>query len=616
MRDLEFDIRARDATAEAFDSARRRSRDFNAELDRGSRSFDEAASRARNYSSAIRSGGHETANLAAQLHDVGVSLAGGQSPLLVAVQQGSQITQILGPAGAAGAVALLRGAFLSVVSPVSLATIAIIAGGGYVAQYFAELLTGSENSEEALKREAQLVEDVATKWGDVLPHLRQYLAEKQRLSSETAIGEATGTVAAEQFNAARQQVADLKLDLADLMEQWRYFGAPDDQIVAVQRSFADLERAVKDSSATAEDAARVQAALMTLFTNTGLTAVGDLASRFHDLAGSIAAASQAAANFRFDSAIRDFNERNRLGVLPPVVSGGGQFLNPAEFQDYRASQTKSQFQLEQEAAAPHPTGAASNQLSAARDQETAYQRVVEQLREERAMLGLNATEQRILSEQRRAGVSAASEQGKAIEAVVRGIEAETERLDRFEAQQREVNDAVRNLAGSALDGVLAWAQGAATAEDAARGLASEILRAVSYAALLGEGPLAGLFGGGAIGGVGSAGGGGLVGLLLGGATRMLGGGAADPWAGFRAQGGPVDPFKTYVVGEKGPELLRMGGRSGYVVPNGEISALASSQRPVSITFNVTSPDAPSFVKSRGQIETLMARAVARGQRGL
>ena len=125
-------------------------------------------------------------------------------------------------------------------------------------------------------------------------------------------------------------------------------------------------------------------------------------------------------------------------------------------QDHRAEPTKIRMlRFGQEAVPPQPTGAASQpSISAARDQETAYQRVVEQLREERAMLGLNATEQRILSEQRRAGVSAASEQGKAIEAVVRGIEAETERLDRFEAQQREVNDAVRNLAGSALDGVL------------------------------------------------------------------------------------------------------------------------------------------------------------------
>lgn len=36
----------------------------------------------------------------------------------------------------------------------------------------------------------------------------------------------------------------------------------------------------------------------------------------------------------------------------------------------------------------------------------------------------------------------------------------------------------------------------------------------------------------------------------------------------RASGGPVWPNSTYLVGERGPELLRMGASSGYVVPNG------------------------------------------------
>lgn len=36
----------------------------------------------------------------------------------------------------------------------------------------------------------------------------------------------------------------------------------------------------------------------------------------------------------------------------------------------------------------------------------------------------------------------------------------------------------------------------------------------------------------------------------------------------RATGGPVYPGQTYLVGEKGPELLTMGSNSGYVHPNG------------------------------------------------
>ena len=52
-----------------------------------------------------------TGNLAAQMNDIGVQLAGGQSPFLIALQQGSQINQVLGGAGAKGAVSALAGAF-------------------------------------------------------------------------------------------------------------------------------------------------------------------------------------------------------------------------------------------------------------------------------------------------------------------------------------------------------------------------------------------------------------------------------------------------------------------------------------------------------------------------
>lgn len=39
------------------------------------------------------------------------------------------------------------------------------------------------------------------------------------------------------------------------------------------------------------------------------------------------------------------------------------------------------------------------------------------------------------------------------------------------------------------------------------------------------------------------------------------------FGGPRAAGGPVLPGRTYLIGEKGPELLRMGGSAGHVVAN-------------------------------------------------
>ncbi|MDX0216705.1 phage tail tape-measure protein [Sinorhizobium meliloti] len=65
-------------------------------------------------------------NLAAQFQDIGVSAAMSMSPMQIALQQGTQISAVLGPMGAAGAVKALGQAFLSVISPVSLVTIAIV----------------------------------------------------------------------------------------------------------------------------------------------------------------------------------------------------------------------------------------------------------------------------------------------------------------------------------------------------------------------------------------------------------------------------------------------------------------------------------------------------------
>lgn len=48
---------------------------------------------------------------------------------------------------------------------------------------------------------------------------------------------------------------------------------------------------------------------------------------------------------------------------------------------------------------------------------------------------------------------------------------------------------------------------------------------------------------------------------------------ADNYDGWLASGGPVKPFGTYVVGEKGPEVLRMGSQGGTVIPNNKLGGI-------------------------------------------
>ena len=56
----------------------------------------------------------------------------------------------------------------------------------------------------------------------------------------------------------------------------------------------------------------------------------------------------------------------------------------------------------------------------------------------------------------------------------------------------------------------------------------------------------------------------------------------------KANGGPVMPGGTYLVGEKGPELLQMGSQGGNIVPNGQFGGGGM------VTYNINAVDAPSF----------------------
>lgn len=87
----------------------------------------------------------------------------------------------------------------------------------------------------------------------------------------------------------------------------------------------------------------------------------------------------------------------------------------------------------------------------------------------------------------------------------------------------------------------------------------------------------------------SSGSGGLLGSLasffgFGGGGGKLGDyNATGLLDGARAAGGPVSAGGTYLVGEKGPELLRMGPQSGVVIPNGESGGAGAN---VSITNHI------------------------------
>jgi len=84
----------------------------------------------------------------------------------------------------------------------------------------------------------------------------------------------------------------------------------------------------------------------------------------------------------------------------------------------------------------------------------------------------------------------------------------------------------------------------------------------------------------------------------------------------RALGGQVRGGETYLVGERGPELLTMGGRGGFVTPNDQLRSQTINNNQgntANVTFNITANDTAGFDellnKRRGQIIGMVNQAL-------
>ena len=138
-----------------------------------------------------------TMNLMYNFQDLGVMLAAGQNPLMLAAQQGTQIGAALESSGAKGkqVFGLLKEAALSVVSPVNLITIGAIAAGAALFYAFQKAIPPTKTLKEALSdldfalskakgtaREAGDVNHLAETYGAVTKEVQALVAARRDLA--------------------------------------------------------------------------------------------------------------------------------------------------------------------------------------------------------------------------------------------------------------------------------------------------------------------------------------------------------------------------------------------------------------------------------------------------
>lgn len=262
--------------------------------------FNKAASAAESSSASLKKAGvsagmaqQQVRNLAFQFQDVGTMMASGQSPFTLLAQQLPQITMYGGSLN--GVMGALKSTVAGLISPIGLATTAFVLLGSAAISYFDELFTSGTKSEEQLKKEAQLIQDVVDKWGEALPALKAYNDERRKVEENKKVEDATAVAVADQWEKLREQVGGFTVEYADLMAQLQGAGAPVEELERFRETFFNLKGNIEAGTATQKDYQAVTEALSTLLNSTSIPAIDSFASAISALIGPLNEAARATA---------------------------------------------------------------------------------------------------------------------------------------------------------------------------------------------------------------------------------------------------------------------------------------------------------------------------------
>ncbi len=442
------------------------------------RAFNSAANSSRRYQEAMKASTVQTGNLAAQLNDIGVQLAGGQSPFLIALQQGSQITQALGSGvGARGAVSALAGAFTSLLNPVSLATIGIIALGGSAVQYFTSLLSDGEKTAETLKKQGQLIQQLARDWGDAVPALREYADELERTQKLADLREGVAIVNAGTLEATRSEIASVGVELSDLIIQLQAAGEETDVVLGLQDAFKDFAAAANDGSLSVEDVQRVQDALAAAINSTGIPALDSFRAMFDQLSASALSAAGSVQQLNAASGAATTALYPTRGTYAGVDrSADGNIQNPG-FTTPENGPTPESRPLIELTGLPKTRGGGgrSKAISDAEREKKAVADLIEQLEFEQSILGATDVEREVANALRRAGAAATDEQRAKIEQLVEATYAEREALKANKEAMQELQNVAKDVLGGIISDLRAGKSGADILSNALDRVISKLL---------------------------------------------------------------------------------------------------------------------------------------------
>lgn len=283
-----------------------------------------AAIKGRNaaLASQPRTNSFNTSNIAAQFQDIGVTAAMGMSPIQIALQQGTQLSAVLQEIknSGQGVGKGLAAAFASVISPISLVTIGIIAAGTAAFQYFSTVMNEGDKSAEVLKEQAALISAVAERWGDAVPALREYADQLKRAQDgadlQTATGNAIERVLAQAtkgYDGLKTAAVEASLEMQTGNQEARQsFAVLIGDVNNLEGKIGGLSEAYKAGKDTSKEMADVTQTLAKMLENDASRASDTLSGRIEYLSRMFVAAADNARKLREQALLAEASARTAL----------------------------------------------------------------------------------------------------------------------------------------------------------------------------------------------------------------------------------------------------------------------------------------------------------------
>ncbi|WP_386682993.1 hypothetical protein [Loktanella sp. R86503] len=556
-----------------------------------------------------------------QVGDFAVQVQGGTSAITAFTQQG---TQMLGVFGAYGAIA---GAILAVGAPV----IASFMSSGDAAETYGDAIEELQASLDAYKAAADLAgmstDDLTARFGDGASALQGQLDLLRILAMKAALQDAQTAAASltDEFGGlftaidqgghnGRNAIArmtdefglskDQALSLRDALDSIGAARGPgeiadastrlNDMLIAIYGSAWEIPPQFDAMAEAAANAARVATELDAAIgevhnstldavlaayeigegiysalpsADTLLIRMREVAGAAWDAAAAFTAAQNAEAKAALAAKLAPLGDDER-GTQTDQVQSAGEFRGQ---QNLGVANARSSSYLNPSAPKKASGGGSKSKGSGSTKTETPFyadvERDIQALERQIETIGKTSAEiaemkarYDLLDEAKKRGIAVTDE-------LTQRINAEAAEVGRLTGEYEAAQDQIAALEGlneSWKDSIIDAAMGGADAFDQFK---DAIKRAAIEYAIFGTGTFANIGGGG----------GGLGGLA---------GAAMNAFGGFRANGGSVSSGKSYVVGERGPELFTPPS-GGKIIPNNKLGGGRDSGGAMQVTVGVS-----------------------------